>query len=747
MCGARPVSQCAIGVTMMVGTASGPFSGPVGDGPVRDDQGGTHNEVGQVIGPVVQARSVDGGVHVHQPRWAPVVPRQLPASVRHFTGRIDELASLSGLLDSAAAGRTVVISAIYGTAGIGKTALAVFWAHQVAQWFPDGQLYVNLRGFDPTGSPVSPAAAIRGFLDAFAVPVERIPPSLEAQTALYRSLLAKRRVLVVLDNARNVDQVRSLLPGSPNCLVVVTSRSRLTGLIVTEGAAALPLELLTPDVAGELLARHLGAERIADEPEAVSELIKLCARLPLALAITGARASEHPDFPLALLVAQLRGERGRLDALDGGDPTTNVRAVFSLSYRYLSTGAARMFRLLGVHPGPDISLPAAASLAGVPRQQAREVLVELARSRMITEHAPGRFMFHDLLRAYATDHGWSADGDTERLAAVHRVLDHYLHSAHTAALLLHPIRSPLTLAPAQPDVAPENLADDGQARAWFEAEHPVLLAAITQAVDTEFDVHAWQLPWALATFLDRQGYWQEWAATQRTALAAARRLGDLAGEACVHRLLGRAYLRLGSAEEARVHLGHSCDCYQQLGDHIGQALAYYDLASAFGRLGRDDEALDHVRQAFELYQAAGHPVGQTRALSAIGWYHAQLGDHRQALTCCEQAITLCRELGDRLCEAGTWDSLGYAHQHLGDHDQAFACYRRAADLWQEFGNRYHQAVTLTHIGDNHHTVGDHDAAYQAWQQALAILDDLQHTDADQVRAKLHQLGTSGLGCL
>ncbi|MGH3621328.1 MAG: tetratricopeptide repeat protein [Sciscionella sp.] len=588
-----------------------------------------------------------------------------------------------------------------------------------------------------------PAAAIRGFLDAFAVPVERIPSSLEAQAALYRSLLAERRVLVVLDNARNVDQVRPLLPASPSCLAVVTSRSRLFGLIATEGAAALTLDLLTPEVAGELLARHLGAERMADEPDAVSELITLCARLPLALAIAGARASEHADFPLTQLAAQLRDMRGRLDALDGGDPTADVRAVFSWSYRYLSRGAARMFRLLGVYPGPDISLLAAASLAGVPRQQAQEVLVELATSRMITEHTPGRFMFHDLLRAYATDHGRIADGDTERLAAVHRVLDHYLYSAHTAALLLHPNRSPLTLAPAQPDVASGNIADDGQARAWFGAEHPVLLAAITQAVETEFDVHAWQLPWALATFLDRQGYWQEWAATQRTALVAARRLGDQAAEACVHRLLGRAYLRLGSAEDARIHLRHSRDCYQQLGDCVGQAQAHYDLASAFGRLERNNEALDQVRQAFELYRIAGHPVGRIRALSAIGWYHAQLGDHRQALACCEQALTLCRKLGDRLCEAGTWDSLGYAHQHLGDHDQAFACYRRAADLWQEFGNRYHQAVTLSHIGDNCHTVGDRDAAYQTWQQALAILDDLQHTDADQVRAKLHQLGTSG----
>jgi len=369
--------------------------------------------------------------NVHQPTWEAVVPRQMPGAVRHFTGRVDELKVLSVLLEKAGPGRTVVISAINGTAGIGKTALAVYWAHQVAQQFPDGQLYVNLRGFDPSGSPVKPAAAIRDFLDAFAVPVDRIPGSLEAQAALYRSLLAERRVLVVLDNARDVDQVRSLLPGSPTCLVVVTSRSQLSGLTATEGAHPLALDLLTVAVARELLACHVGAERVAGEAEAVDELISLCARLPLALVIMGARASEHPGFPLKALVAQFRDAEGwRLDALDGHDLATNVRAVFSWSYRYLSAWTARMFRLLGVHPGPDISLPAAASMAAIPLEQARQLLSELIDAGMVTEHIPGRFAFHDLLRAYATDRAHTEDGDGKRLAAVHRLLDHYLHTAY-----------------------------------------------------------------------------------------------------------------------------------------------------------------------------------------------------------------------------------------------------------------------------------------------------------------------------
>ncbi|MGH3774443.1 MAG: ATP-binding protein [Pseudonocardiaceae bacterium] len=701
------------------------------------------NEVsGTVAGPVVLARSVYGGVHVHQPTWEAMLPRQLPGAVRHFTGRTDELEALNALLDNAGAGGTVVISAIDGTAGIGKTALAIYWAHQVVQRFPDGHLYVNLRGFDPTGSPVEPAAAIQGFLDAFAVPVDRIPVSPEAQAALYRSLLAERRMLVVLDNARDVDQVRPLLPGSRTCFVVVTSRSQLSGLVATEGAHLQTLDLFTVSVARELLTRHLGAERIAGEAEVVDELIKLCARLPLALAIVGARASERPGFPLEVLLAQLRDTRGRLDALDGGDLATDVRAVFSWSYHYLSAGAARMFRLMGVHPGPDISVPAAASLVGIPLRQARKALDELTHARMITEHAPSRFAFHDLLRAYATDLAHTIEGDAERRAAMHRVLDHYLHSAHTAALLLHSTRDPLTLAPPQPGVIPEDLAEGIQALIWFEAEHPVMLAAIGHAADTGFETYAWQIPWTLATFFDRRGHWHDWASTQHIALAAAERMDHQDGQARAHRLLGRAYIRLGSSEKAEIHLRRALDLYQQLGNRVGLAHAHYDLASVFGQQGRADEALGQVQEALGLYEATNHEVGQARALNAIGWYSALLGDHYQALTFCDQALILCRKLGDRLCEGGTLDSLGYVHQYLGHYTQALACYQQAIEVWQELGNYYYQATTLTHLGETYHAAGDREAACNTWQHALAILDDLHHPDADQVRGKLHHMETT-----
>ncbi len=354
------------------------------------------------------------------PAPSPVVavPRQLPAAVARFAGRAAELEALTSLLEEAALpGGTVRISVIDGMAGIGKTALAVQWAHQVAGRFPDGQLYVNLRGFDPAGPPVTPAEAVRGFLDAFEVPAARIPVSLDAQAALYRSLLAGRRVLVVLDNARDAGQVRPLLPGSPGCSVVVTSRNRLTGLIA-DGARPLTVGLFTLTDARQMLVRRLGADRVAAQPQAVQQIIDRCALLPLALSIVAARAGAYPDFPLTALAEELRDAEGRLPTLDPGEAATSVTAVFSWSYQRLSDRAARMFRLLGLHPGPDITATSAASLAAIPVPEARLLMKELDRANLITEHAPGRFTFHALLRAYAATQTRTHDPGTDRNAAL-----------------------------------------------------------------------------------------------------------------------------------------------------------------------------------------------------------------------------------------------------------------------------------------------------------------------------------------
>jgi DNA-binding SARP family transcriptional activator len=664
-------------------------------------------------------------------------PAQLPLDVPGFTGRAEHLKRLNEIAAAASEQSTgVVIAALFGTAGVGKTALAVHLAHRVRGRFPDGQLFVNLRGFDPGGSVMAPAEAVRRCLDAFGVAPERIPADLDAQAALYRSLLADKRVLVVLDNARHADQVRPLLPGAPGCLVLVTSRNELSGLVAVEGADPLNLDLLSLDESRQMLGARLGPDRLAAEPQAVDEIIARCARLPLALAVVAARAATHPHFPLRTLAGQLGDDPDRLDALGGQDPASDVRAVFSWSYRALSAQAARLFRLLGLHPGPDISAAAAASLAGLAPPAARPLLAELTGAHVLVEHAPARYSFHDLLRGYAGELTHDHDTGTSRREAVHRMLDHYLHSAHAADQLLNPYREPITLTRPQPGVSPEEPRTHEAALRWFTVEHPVLVAAVEQASDAGFHTQAWQLAWTLAMFLDRRGHWRNYAATQHIALTAARRVGDLAGQARTHRLLGRAHGWLGRHEDAAASLRQALDLYCRAGEQIGQACAYLDLGRVFERQGRYAEALDHARRALALFRATGHRCGQAASLNSVGWCHTQLGDHEHALIHCEQALTLLQVLGDRQAQAETWDSLAHAHQNLGHHSRALACYQRSLGLVRELGHRYEEAVTLTSFGDSQHAAGNHQAARDAWQQALAILDELQHPFAATVRAKL-----------
>jgi tetratricopeptide (TPR) repeat protein/transcriptional regulator with XRE-family HTH domain len=665
-------------------------------------------------------------------------PHQLPAAVAGFTGRAAELVALTQILDDAGAGApgTVVISAIGGTAGVGKTALALHWAHRVAGRFGDGQLYVNLRGFDPSGTLATDAEAIRGLLDVLGVPPERIPASPDAQAGLYRSVLSDKRMLIVLDNARDEQQVRPLLPASPASLVIVTSRNQLSGLAAADGARLLTLDVLTHAEAVQLLTARLGASRAAAEPDAVSEIASLCACLPLALAVAAARAAARPSFPLAALAAELHDTAGRLDALDAGDPAASVRAVFSWSCQQLSTETARLFRLLGLHPGPDISVPAAASLAALAEADGRALLRQLARAHLITEHVPGRFVFHDLLRAYAAEQARHADSDTDRSEATGRVLDHYLHTAARAARLLNLAKEPVALAPPRPGAAAGQPADHTQAVAWFEAEHQVLLAAVALAAGSGFDAHAWQLPWAMEPFLQMRGHWQEWAATQRTALAAAARLGDTAAQAISGRLLANACTRLGDHDQARGHYASSLTLYQRLGNRLGEASIYQNLCVLDEGQARYADALGHAEQALRLYQAIGDKAGEARALNNVGWCHGALGDYQQARVFCRQARILSAETGDRWVEGAAWDSVGYAEHHLGNLAEAVACYQHALSLYREAGERFFEAETLTHLGDTRHAAGELARAGEAWQQALAILEDLQHRDADRVRAKL-----------
>jgi hypothetical protein len=392
------------------------------------------------------SRYLDAGHHL--PAAPARVPASLPPDLAEFSGRREALSWLGDLFGISGHGHPGLV-VISGPPGVGKTALAVHWAHRVRTRFPNGQLYVNLRGFDPDVQGMTPAEAVRVLLDNLGVPLERIPPSLEAQAALYRGLLDGQRVLVVLDNASDAEQVRPLLPGTPSALALVTSRNQLTSLVAVDGAHPLALDVLGPDEARELLAGRLGAERVAAEPAAAAEIIVRCAGLPLALAIVAARAVQS-GFPLSALADELIEAGGALDVLDGGDPVSEVRAVFSWSYTALSPAAARLFRLLALHPGPEVSPDSAASLTGLPRPQTRRLLIELGRASLVTEHSPHRYTFHDLLRAYAADLTGTHDPVSHRQSATGRLIDHYLHTGYAAARLLNPSRDPIPIRSCRP---------------------------------------------------------------------------------------------------------------------------------------------------------------------------------------------------------------------------------------------------------------------------------------------------------
>jgi DNA-binding SARP family transcriptional activator/Tfp pilus assembly protein PilF len=671
------------------------------------------------------------------------VPAQLPPAVAAYAGRAVELDQLDRWLAGASDYPTAApIAAITGTAGVGKTALAVHWAHRMAYRFPDGQLYVNLHGFDPVHRPTPPAQVIRAFLDALAVPVHSIPADPAAQTGLYRSLVAGRRLLIVIDNAATVDQVRPLLPGAPGCAVLVTSRNQLAGLAAADGARVLRLEPMPRAEAWDLLTARLGQARTAAEPRAVDDIITSSAGLPLALVVAAARACVQTALSLAELATELGDDQTRLDVLDGGDPTTRVRAVFSWSYQRLSPGAAALFRALSQHCGPDISLPAIASLVGRAVPEARTLSTEVVTAGLLAEHRPGRFALHDLLRVYAAELAESVDSDDTRRACAQRVLDHYVHTAYAGALLLNPHRHAITLDPVSPGAVTTALADSSQARDWFIAEHAPMLAAISYASRRGLDRHCRQLAWTMVDYLDRQGHWHESVANAQDSLEAADRMADPLARADAHRYLAGALSRVREYRDAHHHLQRALELFAKLDDDNSQARTHLSLCWLYGREGRHEEALDAGRQALDLYRLTGDRVGEAQALNAVGWYSGQLGDPEQTLAYCHWSLVMARELRHRSLEAGAWDSLGFAYHSLGQHDRAAGCYERALRLHSATDERLNQAVVLTHLGDTHHTAGNVRDAKDAWRRAQALFGLLGHPDAERVRAKLDAVADS-----
>ncbi|MER5768696.1 AfsR/SARP family transcriptional regulator [Streptomyces sp. NPDC001985] len=667
----------------------------------------------------------------------PPRPRQLPLITPDFVGREEAVAALDSALhrtdgaapDGAAPG--VVITAVSGMAGVGKTTLALHWAHRVADRFPDGQLHVDLRGYDESGA-VSASDALQGFVQALGVPQARIPSGTQARAGLFRSLLASRRMLVVLDNARDSAHVRPLLPGAGSSVVVVTSRNRLQGLVTSEGARTLILDVLSARESARMLARRLGGPRVEAEPDAAADIVALTGRLPLALAVVAARVADHPTFPLRSFAAELRPAGALLDVLEDGD----ARRVLSWSYLALSEEAARLFRLLGLHPGPDLTLDAAAALAGAPVHSVRPLLRELTRLHLLTEHLPSRYLFHDLLRTYAAALVGSVEPPSGVRRARERFYDHCLHRAHAAAVLVQPQWPAVVPVPALPSNSGDRARDAEAALAWFAGERQVLLRAVAQAAACGFETYSWQLAWALTAYLAPLGLWQDQRTAQETALAAAERSGEEVGEAMACRLLARADARLGALDTAERLLRRALGVYERLGDRNGQAQTLHNYVELCYMGGRLAEALEHGREALRLYGLCGNRDGEARTLNAMGWLHAAEGDYPAAIDHCTRALERQRQAGDRNGQAATLDSLGFAHHHLARYDRAVASYQEAIGLFRSSADRYHEAETLVRLGDTLMVTDRPAEAEEVWERAAAMFDALWDPEADAVRERL-----------
>ncbi|OKI85251.1 AfsR/SARP family transcriptional regulator [Micromonospora sp. CB01531] len=669
-----------------------------------------------------------------------VRPAQLPLAMPLFSGRRAELAALDALLPAdGGPPATVVTVALDGIPGIGKSTLAVHWAHTVAHRFPDGQLFVNLRGFDYRGAVVTVAGALSGFLSAMGVPTKDMPTDVEALAALYRSTVAGRRMLVVLDNARDAEHIQPLIPGSPGCLVIVTSRNRLTGLVAHAGAHPLTLGVPSMDEARDALRRRVGQARAAWEPEALDEIIERCGRLPLALAIVAARAVAHPGLSLGRIAADIRASRGSLDAFSGDDPKSDVRSVFSWSYQMLSPAAARLFRLLSLFPGPDIGLPAAASLAGIPRREAAALVGELTRTRLLTEDKCLRYSFHDLIRTYAMELAEEQEPAVEQRTTMLRIFDHYRQTAHAAHLHFRPtIESPTPPAPL-PSVTPEVIDDASQAMAWFMAERHNLQIAVGWAARHGL-APAWPFALTLLMFYQRTGMALAWANTAQIALDAAYHAHDLPGQAHMHRILAGADHYSGHNERAIDHLERAQRLFEQLDYPMEHGYTQCNMGWIRYSQGHHEQALKLYEEAFDLFIRADHRQGQAYALQGQGFCQTGFGNHEEAIRLLRQAAAIFDDAHNDFARGTTWDWIGVAFQRLGRYGESIESFQRAVRIYQACDAKFDQVEANIDLGKSFLLAGDPASARQAWQVALAICTELDLVEfGAEVRKHLAQL--------
>jgi len=667
--------------------------------------------------------------------------------VRGFTGRHDELGELDRLFIEAGDQSTaVVISAVAGTAGVGKTALAVRWAHRVRDRFPDGQLYVDLRGYGPD-RPIPADKALARFLTDLGVAGRDIPLDIDDRAARYRTEINGRRMLVVLDNAASVEQIRPLLPGTRSCSVVVTSRDSLPGLVALHGGRRLELGLLPHPDAVTLLHKLIG-ERVEAEPEAAATLAAQCARLPLALRVAAELATARPTTPLADLVHELADQAQRLHRLDaGGDPRAAVRVVFSWSYKHLPADAARAFRLAGLHPGSDLDIYATGALTNTTPDGAKRSLDILARAHLIHLTGPGRCAMHDLLRAYAHDLANSQDSEADRQAALTRLFDYYLAAAAGA----RDARSPAERR-RRPRVSPDDsptppVADPAAALAWLDAERPNLVAVCTHTAAYGWPGHTIELATTLFRYLDAGAHFPDALSIHTDARNAASQTGDRAAEAYALANLGVVHMRQGRYQQAAGHYREALPLFRQTPDRGGEARTLTHLGLVNWRQGRYEQAAERHGQALTRYRETGNRVGEANALSNLGLVRWRQGRNREAAEGHRQALSLYRETGHRFGEANALANLGVVYLGQGRYGEATDDLRQALAVFRETGNRIGEGYALANLGVVNLRQGRYGQAADDLRQALAVFRETGDRDGEaealnRVGETLHATGQS-----
>ena len=707
-----------------------------GDGQARPSfEAPVHHGTGDI-------NQAQGNIYIGEaPAPGMPVPQQLPRDIRAFTGRTEHLEALDEILGpDAPVLEPLAIASITGPPGAGKTALAVHWAHRVRARFPDGQFYVNLRGFGP-GPALAAADVLARFVSALDVPRDRIPADLDELTALFRSLLADRKVLIVLDNCAGAEQVRPLIPSAPGCLVLVTSRRSLSGLVALDDARPVLVGVMKPTESVTLLSNVLGLDRVRESPQAAEELARLCAHLPLALRLVAARAAREDYASLTDLVSELSDTARRLDLMAADDePDAAVRVAFSWSYCKLADAEARLFRRLGLHAGSEPGLAAAAALADTDAAVVREWLGHLAGMHLIEQLGHARYEMHDLLRLYAAERAELEETGPERAGALDRMLGWYLNAAARADESLFPQRRHVELELPQASYPSPSFSSREEALTWCEDERANLTAAVLQAFETGRDGIAWRLPVALGGFFNLRTHWTDWVHTHQIALQAARRLPDRFGEAWVLNNLGNAYHNFQQPAESR-------ECYEQalrirraIGDVPGAAISLLNRGSAFERNAQFDSALRDLDEALEAFRQIGDQYGEGMALNNIANVYRQVGQLTWALEYATSALELRRATADQQGEAITLTNIAEIHVAAGDHDRAAEHFRLALELRRKVGDLQGEAGTLYRWGSACSGWGKRSEARRCWELALAIFDRIDDPQADELRPLLDGLG-------